>query len=80
MKIKKPTVYDIKRELVNAPYFFDRRTLRTFRQTLKSFTVHRLTDTTFLLSAPIILDGRYVGNTKRIWNAVERTLSPVPIE
>jgi hypothetical protein len=31
------TIYQIKSNLENAPYFFDRKTLKCFGQTLKSF-------------------------------------------
>jgi hypothetical protein len=36
------TIYQIKSNLENAPYFFDRKTLKCFGQTLKSFKVLKL--------------------------------------
>lgn len=38
--MKKPTIYDIKYYLSNAPYFFERKTLKFFRQTMRDFRVY----------------------------------------
>jgi hypothetical protein len=64
-----PTVYQIKRRVTNAPYFFDAHTMRFFGQTLKSFKVARLDNRHFLLSAPMITEGKYRGNSTRIFDA-----------
>ena len=40
-KMKKPTIYEIKRNLKNAPYFFSRESMKTFGQTMKSFRIYK---------------------------------------
>lgn len=65
----KLTIYDIKyRTMETAPYFFDRKTLKGFGQTLKSFKVSKCEDGRYFISAPIILDGKEVGQTRRFFN------------
>jgi hypothetical protein len=46
------TIYQIKNRLENAPYFFDRKTLKFFNQTLKSFKVRKLENGNFYIFAP----------------------------
>lgn len=53
----------------NAPYFFDRKTMRFFGQTMRDFSVTRYGDDKFFISAP-----RPFGNTERIFNPFTREL------
>ena len=46
------TIYEIKNRLENAPYFFDRKTLKFFGQTLKSFKVQKLDNGNYYIFAP----------------------------
>lgn len=46
------TIYQIKQNLENAPYFFDTKTLKCFGQTLKSFKVIKLENGNFYIYAP----------------------------
>ncbi len=63
------TIYEIKeRTLQTSPHFFDHKTLRFFGQTMKSFHVYKLNNGTFLLTAPIYHEGKYIGETRRIFN------------
>jgi len=63
------TIYDIKYRVENAPYFFDRKSMKFFNQTLKDFKVHKLSDGNFRLFAPMKNNqGKVMGNTERIFN------------
>ena len=65
------TIYEIKRKVKNAPYFFDRKTMIFFNQTLKSFKVRKLENNNFLIYAPIKNNlGKIIGNTERIFNPI----------
>jgi hypothetical protein len=46
------TIYTIKQNVQNAPYFFDTKTLKCFGQTLKSFKVIKLDNGNFYIYAP----------------------------
>ncbi|CAB4136336.1 hypothetical protein UFOVP299_50 [uncultured Caudovirales phage] len=46
------TIYQIKQNVINAPYFFDTKTLKCFGQTLKSFKVVKLENGNFYIYAP----------------------------
>jgi len=37
------TIYDVKRLVANAPYFFSRKTMSFFRQTLRDYHVNKTT-------------------------------------
>lgn len=66
--MKKPTISQIKIAVSETqPHFFDAKTLKFFGQTMKSFTVTRLDDGNYLISAPIYYDGRICGYTKRVF-------------
>lgn len=63
------TIYEIKqRTLQTSPYFFDRKTLKFFGQTLRDFSVIKWNDGTYRISAPIFHQGKQVGQTVRIFN------------
>ena len=51
------TIYQIKSNLENAPYFFETKTLKFFGQTLKSFKVQKLENGNFYIYAPTKLGG-----------------------
>jgi hypothetical protein len=74
------TIYEIKhRTTENYPYFFDRKTMRFFGQTLRDFSVQKLPDGRYRITAPIRLDGRIVGTTERIFDPeTNELLHPVP--
>lgn len=91
MKNKRLTIYDIKYLLgSNAGHFFDRKTLAFFGQTLKTFSVKKVDETHYLISAPMYLgkggqrcyvenDGkRQYLSTERIYNAETNRLEKVP--
>ena len=65
------TIYQIKqRTLQNSPYFFTRKTMQFFGQTMRSFSVKKQPDGRYLISAPMIdrHTGRRMGETKRFFN------------
>jgi hypothetical protein len=73
---KRLTIYDIKhRTLETEPYFFDRKTLKFFGQTLKDFSVLKLSETVYHISAPIRHNGRSIGHrTVKYFNTRTNTL------
>jgi hypothetical protein len=65
------TLYEIKRRTeVTSPYFFTRKTLQFFGQTMRSFSVRKQENGKYLISAPMVdrFSGRNVGTTKRLFN------------
>jgi hypothetical protein len=76
--MKKPTIYDIKRETEKtSPYFFSRKTLKFFGQTMKDFKVYTTEeDGKYLISSPMWdrFTGRNVGTTQRIYNSFTKEL------
>ncbi len=65
------TIYEIKeRTQDTAPYFFTRKTLKFFGQTLKSFSVLNQVDGRTRISAPMIdrFNDRVMGETVRYFN------------
>ena len=64
------TIYDIKYRVENAPYFFTRKSMKFFNQTLKDFRVYKLNDNKYQLIAPMKdYKGSLIGYTKRVFNA-----------
>lgn len=54
MKARRLTIYDIKQLSVeHSPYYFSRDSLRFFGQTLKDFSVSKLSETVYFISAPM---------------------------
>lgn len=75
--MKRLTIYDIKYlSKAKSPYFFTRESMKFFGQTMKSFTVKKLADGNYLISAPMIdkCTGRRMGTTKRIFNVITNEL------
>ena len=69
------TIHDIKwltRD--TAPYFFSRKTMKFFGQTLRSFSVKRQKDGRYRISAPMMDNGKYMGDTVRYFNPVNSEL------
>jgi len=72
------TIYEIKqRSEETNPYFFSRKTLQFFGQTLKSFSVKKHGDG-YLISAKMYdYRGSFMGLTQRIFNPETNTLDTV---
>lgn len=75
------TIYDIKeRTMETSPYFFSEETLRFFWQTMESFHVEKLTETTYRISAkrwmPHPTEPWHIpnGQTVRIFDTESNTL------
>ena len=70
------TIYDIKRmSEEKAPYFFDRNSMKFFGQTLKDFSVKKLNEERYYISAPMRDSrGHQVGVTKKIFDVRTREL------
>jgi len=70
------TIYDIKRmSEEKAPFFFDRKTMKGFGQTLKDFSVKKLNEERYYISAPMRDSrGHQVGVTKRVFDVRTREL------
>lgn len=71
------TIYDIKRlSEAHSPYFFDRKSMRFFGQTLKSFSVRKIDEDTWYISAPMRdHSGRHMGTTERYFQLSTGKLS-----
>ena len=75
--MKLPTVYEIEKlTLRKSPYFFKRNTMNFFGQTMDSFSVERVTETIFELTAPMIdrNTGRQMGTTRRFFSYLTEDL------
>jgi hypothetical protein len=71
------TISEIKRLTAeNSPFFFSRKSMAFFGQTLKSFSVRKEIDGRYKLQAPMIdrQTGRKMGQTVRFFNPVTNTL------
>ena len=73
---KTMTIYDIKRMSEDkAPFFFARKTMKGFGQTLKDFSVKKLNEERYYISAPMRDSrGHQVGVTKRVFDVRTREL------
>ena len=69
--MKKPTIYEIKQNVKNAPYFFSRNNMKSAGQTLKSFRVYKTNNpVVFEIVADYCYGGKTVVNgTRRLYNA-----------
>lgn len=76
---RKPTIYEIK-ELTSktSPYFFNRKTMKLFGQRMSSFKVYKQDDGRYLITAPVIKDGKEVSITQRYFNPKTNRLERVP--
>ena len=60
------TIYTIKQNVQNAPYFFTRKSMKFFNQTLKDFKVYKLDNGNYYLTAPTFDNrGNQMGFTER---------------
>lgn len=65
------TIYEIKYLTEDtSPYFFSRKTMKMFGQTMRSFRVKRQPDGRYRISAPMLdrFTGRHMGETVRYFN------------
>lgn len=63
------TIYQIKQATqATAPYFFERKTLRFFGQTMRDFRTYKQKDGRIMIFAPMYNNGRKVGETVRFFN------------
>ena len=76
---RKPTIYEIA-ELTSktSPYFFSKKTLKFFGQSMSSFKVYKQDDGRYLITAPVIKDGKEVSRTQRYFNPKTNELERVP--
>lgn len=70
------TIHEIKRLTRDAsPYFFSRKSMQFFGQTMKSFKVEKQPDGRFRISAPMKdSGGRLMGRTVRYFNPLNNEL------
>lgn len=69
------TIHEIKRRTAQtSPYYFSRKTMKFFGQTLKSFSVRKQPDGRYLISAPMLDNGRKVGTSERYFNPINNEL------
>ena len=73
------TIYEIKRRVEeegSMPFFFSRKSMRFFGQSLKSFSVHKMADGKYYISAPYGV-GKPKGKTEKIFNPETNKLETV---
>ena len=72
-------IYDIKRLTAEtSPYFFSRKTLKFFGQTMKSFKVEKQSDGRYRISANRYdYDGTYMGETIKYFNPTNNKLETI---
>ena len=75
------TIYEIK-ELTKetSPYFFDKKTMQFFGQTLKDFKVYKQKDGKYLIIAESGGNWEYKHYTKRLFNPITNELEQLPKE
>ena len=68
-KQPKMTIYEIKRRTEEtSPYFFSKKTMKFFNQTLKDFKVYKLSEYFYLITCPSFIGyGKSTMLTKRIF-------------
>ena len=64
------TIYEVKaiHEQKDPDYFFNKKTMRFFGQTLRSFSVQYLGNDKYRISAPMRFEGKVVGCSVRIFD------------
>lgn len=70
------TIYEIKkRTYLSNPYYFNSRTMKSFNQTLKDFSVKKQLDGRYLISAPMRNNkGIIIGYSERFFNPLNNSL------
>ena len=74
------TIYDIKRLTAEtSPYFFVTKTMKFFGQTMRSFSIKKMNDGRYYISAPMKdrFTGRTMGKTERYFNPATNELEYV---
>jgi len=73
------TIHEIKnRTLETSPYFFDRQTLKFFRQRMSMFSVKKQPSGKYLISCPMRDSSmRVVGYTQRLFNPLTNELERI---
>lgn len=76
IKQKRLTIYEIKRLTADTePYFFSPNSMKFFGQRLSDYSVYKIDDTHYKISAPIKdRGGKVRGYTERIFNTETRKL------
>lgn len=63
------TIYEIKRRTEKtAPEFFTRATMKFFEQTLKDYKVYKVDNENYLITCPMRMRGKVIGQTRRLFN------------
>lgn len=69
------TISEIKtRTQAKQPYFFDRKTMKFFGQTMRDFRIKKEPDGRFRITAPMRMDGKIIGQTVRFFNPITNDL------
>jgi hypothetical protein len=72
------TIYEIKaRTKETSQYFFSRKTMKFFGQTMKSFKVRKLNEHEYYIFAPSYLNGKMMGYTQRIFDTRNNKLKDI---
>lgn len=71
--MKRLTIYDIKRMTSETEsFFFTRKTLKFFGQTMKSFKVYKIDEENYLITAPVYHRDMVVSQTRENFNIVTK--------
>jgi len=74
-RVKKPTISEIKRNTEkNAPYFFDRKSMKFFGQTMSSFKVHVAKNGKIYIGAPSYSNNYKTGKRTRMSDTIRQYL------
>lgn len=69
------TISEVKyRTQEKQPYFFDRKSMKFFGQTMRDFKVYKQSDGRFEITAPMRMDGKVIGTTIRFFNPLTNDL------
>lgn len=71
------TIHEIKNKTQETcPYYFSRKTMQFFGQTMRDFKVHKQDDGRYLITAPMRdkSTGKVVGKSQRFFNPVNNKL------
>ena len=75
--MKRLTIYDIKRMTSETEsFFFTRKTLKWFGQTMKSFKVYKVDEENYFVVAPHYHRDMVVGRTEWNFNTATKKLTP----
>lgn len=75
--MKKPTISEIKSAISEtSPFYFDRKTMKGFGQTMKSFSVVKSPNNNIYIYAPSYDDDRLMGYSFRLFTGTDLKLPP----